>query len=238
MHTTCKLSCFFFFFQAEDGIRDYKVTGVQTCALPISSGRGPGPQERDEGAEPEDEDAGQQVVDDEVLERPQRHLAADDHLLDERAAAHEEVAQLGAGGIALDFVLQLATGADEVAVHGAHEVERLHGRALSAADADEEILHHPEARPRLADPAPGVARHDAHEEDGEHDEHNVGRLFEPRAARHRPSLPQTGAASSAQARPTSGPKRASSSVSERLPALARAASVSGLVKSSGLRRIM
>src|SRR5256885_3507855 len=24
---------FFFFFQAEDGIRDYKVTGVQTCAL-------------------------------------------------------------------------------------------------------------------------------------------------------------------------------------------------------------
>src|SRR5256885_7347994 len=26
-----------FFFQAEDGIRDYKVTGVQTCALPISA---------------------------------------------------------------------------------------------------------------------------------------------------------------------------------------------------------
>src|SRR5256885_10367305 len=25
----------YFFFQAEDGIRDYKVTGVQTCALPI-----------------------------------------------------------------------------------------------------------------------------------------------------------------------------------------------------------
>src|SRR2546426_2911556 len=30
-------SCFF--FQAEDGIRDYKVTGVQTCALPISTRR-------------------------------------------------------------------------------------------------------------------------------------------------------------------------------------------------------
>src|SRR5205807_4290365 len=28
-----------FFFQAEDGIRAYKVTGVQTCALPISSSR-------------------------------------------------------------------------------------------------------------------------------------------------------------------------------------------------------
>src|SRR5438132_5133106 len=28
---------FFFFFQAEDGIRDHCVTGVQTCALPICS---------------------------------------------------------------------------------------------------------------------------------------------------------------------------------------------------------
>ena len=27
--------CLFFFFQAEDGIRDRNVTGVQTCALPI-----------------------------------------------------------------------------------------------------------------------------------------------------------------------------------------------------------
>src|SRR2546427_7013873 len=27
----------FFFFQAEDGIRDLTVTGVQTCALPISA---------------------------------------------------------------------------------------------------------------------------------------------------------------------------------------------------------
>src|SRR2546422_7000497 len=32
----CPLLCFFFFFQAEDGIRDVAVTGVQTCALPIS----------------------------------------------------------------------------------------------------------------------------------------------------------------------------------------------------------
>src|SRR5690606_39288078 len=28
----------FFFFQAEDGIRDFHVTGVQTCALPILLG--------------------------------------------------------------------------------------------------------------------------------------------------------------------------------------------------------
>src|SRR5256885_5368670 len=32
---SCIVIYYFFFFQAEDGIRDYKVTGVQTCALPI-----------------------------------------------------------------------------------------------------------------------------------------------------------------------------------------------------------
>src|SRR5690606_40508096 len=34
------ISRFFFFFQAEDGIRYFHVTGVQTCALPISSAGG------------------------------------------------------------------------------------------------------------------------------------------------------------------------------------------------------
>src|SRR2546426_2929848 len=40
------ISCclYFFFFQAEDGIRDYKVTGVQTCALPISTDALPHPE--------------------------------------------------------------------------------------------------------------------------------------------------------------------------------------------------
>src|SRR5882762_2836502 len=37
------IEIFFFFFQAEDGIRDSSVTGVQTCALPISpAGATPG----------------------------------------------------------------------------------------------------------------------------------------------------------------------------------------------------
>src|SRR5437016_9738122 len=35
IYSTC---VFFFFFQAEDGIRDWSVTGVQTCALPICRG--------------------------------------------------------------------------------------------------------------------------------------------------------------------------------------------------------
>src|SRR6266513_5067021 len=42
---------YFFFFQADDGIRDRNVTGVQTCALPISEARVPdrsaAPPERD-----------------------------------------------------------------------------------------------------------------------------------------------------------------------------------------------
>src|SRR5437868_7610274 len=45
------LYVFFFFFQAEDGIRDRNVTGVQTCALPICLGAVPrrkrGPAARD-----------------------------------------------------------------------------------------------------------------------------------------------------------------------------------------------
>mgnify|MGYP006982502206 CR=1 FL=1 len=35
MQMMCMRSCWYFFFQAEDGIRDRLVTGVQTCALPI-----------------------------------------------------------------------------------------------------------------------------------------------------------------------------------------------------------
>src|SRR2546430_15091524 len=34
-YNVCVQVCLFFFFQAEDGIRDLTVTGVQTCALPI-----------------------------------------------------------------------------------------------------------------------------------------------------------------------------------------------------------
>src|SRR2546421_4582282 len=35
LHSYARFFLFFFFFQAEDGIRDLIVTGVQTCALPI-----------------------------------------------------------------------------------------------------------------------------------------------------------------------------------------------------------
>src|SRR2546430_8043866 len=50
------LSLIVFFFQAEDGIRDLTVTGVQTCALPISVLGGeavqrPAPQPRAQAAQ-------------------------------------------------------------------------------------------------------------------------------------------------------------------------------------------
>src|SRR2546427_12597634 len=44
-----RMYSFFFFFQAEDGIRDLTVTGVQTCALPISGRPQPQP-DRHRGA--------------------------------------------------------------------------------------------------------------------------------------------------------------------------------------------
>src|SRR2546422_1764597 len=52
---------FFFFFQAEDGIRDVAVTGVQTCALPIwrrhrAERRTVDPQQAVDGAAVGDED--------------------------------------------------------------------------------------------------------------------------------------------------------------------------------------
>src|SRR2546430_7297608 len=44
--------CFFFFFQAEDGIRDLTVTGVQTCALPIFTATRDGATWRLDGEKP------------------------------------------------------------------------------------------------------------------------------------------------------------------------------------------
>src|SRR5438876_10930405 len=58
----------FFFFQAEDGIRDGRVTGVQTCALPISIRRG-----RDRVVETL---GGVRFYDDSIATAPDRGLAA------------------------------------------------------------------------------------------------------------------------------------------------------------------
>src|SRR5205809_987101 len=57
----------FFFFQAEDGIRDVAVTGVQTCALPISRRRS---LERERG------DHGGRGNDDQQASEPVSHCEA------------------------------------------------------------------------------------------------------------------------------------------------------------------
>src|SRR5438093_4066170 len=70
----------FFFFQAEDGIRDWSVTGVQTCALPISAERAEGhdPEpagDRDHGEAPDDSHAKRSIG-----EAPERvKLTGPDH---------------------------------------------------------------------------------------------------------------------------------------------------------------
>src|SRR5215510_12119163 len=52
----------FFFFQAEDGIRDGHVTGVQTCALPISHGESEGYVQLTVTIAPEDEGSRLSVI--------------------------------------------------------------------------------------------------------------------------------------------------------------------------------
>src|SRR5438093_10041715 len=50
MFATDGFDSYVFFFQAEDGIRDWSVTGVQTCALPIWRRRGHDARQREPGA--------------------------------------------------------------------------------------------------------------------------------------------------------------------------------------------
>src|SRR6476469_10803460 len=63
---------FFFFFQAEDGIRDTSVAGVQTCALPIS-GRRTSVSESDKGPDALIEQRGHTLI--LTLNRPEKRNA-------------------------------------------------------------------------------------------------------------------------------------------------------------------
>src|SRR5205823_9707608 len=77
----------FFFFQAEDGIRDKLVTGVQTCALPIYA-------VGDERHPPQDEGAHEDFAELEVpLHESAQMLAIDD---DDRSVAESPAANQGA----------------------------------------------------------------------------------------------------------------------------------------------
>src|SRR2546430_3434587 len=68
--------CLFFFFQAEDGIRDLTVTGVQTCALPIFCA--PALLQSDARA----------LTKGQVLSAPRRCLGCEARYRDSRAVSH------------------------------------------------------------------------------------------------------------------------------------------------------
>src|SRR5437016_11533809 len=91
------MSCYFyvfifFFFQAEDGIRDWSVTGVQTCALPISEDE-PDRRERREwprrqaSTRREQRDAGRAAHPEETPAHPQE--IEDEHRSEERRVGKE-----------------------------------------------------------------------------------------------------------------------------------------------------
>src|SRR5256886_616805 len=90
--------CMLFFFQAEGGIRDLTVTGVQTCALPISRVRG-----LEGGA-------------DDYLTKPfdLSELIARVHALIRRAELRHQNATLTVGDLALDPLKRRVTQGDRV----------------------------------------------------------------------------------------------------------------------------
>src|SRR5699024_11524462 len=107
----------FFFFQAEDGIRDRNVTGVQTCALPISDGgvgavaaasgapSGPGSEEEAEQgghdrARPGQQQGGAQAFQDEFRDRSEERRVGKEGRCRGGARPHKKTA--GGGGDTVD----------------------------------------------------------------------------------------------------------------------------------------
>src|SRR6266511_2400955 len=84
---------FFFFFQAEDGIRDFHVTGVQTCALPISEEARPHRLEREDEGDPGGADAPLRPDLDQVAERARKDARDDQGPPHRPAARHRKLAE-------------------------------------------------------------------------------------------------------------------------------------------------
>src|SRR3989442_11593924 len=103
MRRVSTVAVFFFFFQAEDGIRDADVTGVQTCALPICS-------------------SVTDLIAVEILVLESLEEALDDAVGLGRAVADTDVGELGAGG---DVTSQGGPGAGGAGVGDAGDRETL-----------------------------------------------------------------------------------------------------------------
>src|SRR5256886_8728105 len=127
------LSFFFFFFQAEDGIRDLTVTGVQTCALPISR---PRPARARESSRAE-ESRGPQREDDGHRREDREHREAGEQDLAERVEqAHQQAAE------------QRALEAAEAADDDDDEGEQQDLEIGAGIDADERPADDPAERDR------------------------------------------------------------------------------------------
>src|SRR3989440_5206573 len=101
----CVCVVFFFFFQAEDGIRDLIVTGVQTCALPISLGKIQDPDIQEAIGE-----VAGTLADEAIVERMVTRLGEARVPPAERAHLVHAVGALGAvsAGLVVDAYLQAA----------------------------------------------------------------------------------------------------------------------------------
>src|SRR5258708_13063631 len=120
-------ACVFFFFKAEDGIRDDLVTGVQTCALPISLRRAP--REAPRFAAPDGPERRRRGRDDEVdLPRLQR----------DARVAHPLVGNVREIDARVR-VEELAHDVDDAAHAGRAEVELPRPPARFAADPAEAL---------------------------------------------------------------------------------------------------
>src|SRR5438046_1285850 len=94
-----------FFFQAEDGIRDWSVTGVQTCALPISAPLPPPPQRQEPGVKP-----AAQSFDQNPLDRSMDRLWAALGLLDDALPLFAPAQNLPRAGVLLAIPALVASG--------------------------------------------------------------------------------------------------------------------------------
>src|SRR5438132_6019244 len=150
----------FFFFQAEDGIRDHCVTGVQTCALPIWPDRAPRPR-HDIGDH--DELPGPDLL---ARDRRVRHLGMVlQHPLDlvRRDAVTEALEEVVLAAeepeVTVGVAARVVAGQEPVAVEAGGRLLGLvpvaaHETRVGARDAEHPLLVRPDLgpRPRIEEP--------------------------------------------------------------------------------------
>src|SRR5213078_3522003 len=114
---------------------------------------GAGLQDEDRGAEPKEEQPGQQPLQQEAREVAGGPDLARDVHPHQASATVDEVVEGRARRVAAHLFVDLAARGEETAVHRAQEIERPELAALDA-EPDQEVVHDREARIGLADAPP------------------------------------------------------------------------------------